>query len=353
MTSQADDQATSGAAEPVRYTVLSRRAITLWAALIMVVGVGMALWLLLAYGSGDPRNQLDAIRTAGTVVVGTGGAAALLLAARRQRATEIALQQKDRDQRHQEQVAKDTRDDAAERRITELYTKAAEQLGSTKAPVRLAGLYALERLGQNTPTQRQTIVNVICAYLRMPFLASGEPSLDDSEPATQGAHHEQVQEREVRLTAQGILAARTRPGPGGVDKPVETFWPDLDLDLRNATLISFDLQHRVIRNVSFRSATFEGNTNFALTTFTGNASFVSATFTKDTFFRSARFEGTASFRAAEFQGSAVFRSSCFGGTAVFRGTIFSRKPHFSSAEFADGAPDEIAPFLNESGESLA
>jgi len=36
--------------------------------------------------------------------------------------------------------------DATERRITELYTKAADQLGSEKAPVRLAGLQALQRL---------------------------------------------------------------------------------------------------------------------------------------------------------------------------------------------------------------
>jgi len=36
--------------------------------------------------------------------------------------------------------------DAAERRITELYTKAADQLGSDEAPVPLAGLDAKERL---------------------------------------------------------------------------------------------------------------------------------------------------------------------------------------------------------------
>ena len=63
--------------------------------------------------------------------------------------------------------------DATERRITELYTKAVEQLGSDKAPVRLGGLYALERLAQDNPAHRQTIVNVICAYLRMPFSAHG------------------------------------------------------------------------------------------------------------------------------------------------------------------------------------
>lgn len=37
------------------------------------------------------------------------------------------------------------------------------------AAVRMAGLYALERLAQSHPAHRQTVVNVIRAYLRMPF----------------------------------------------------------------------------------------------------------------------------------------------------------------------------------------
>jgi hypothetical protein len=168
--------------EPVRHTVLSHRTIMLWALLIVAAGTGMAAWLLRVYGVGDdPRMRLDAIRTAGTLVIGAGGGAALLLAARRQRSTEIALKQKDRDQAdvarayalqervaaetraHQNSVAVATEHDAAQRRVTELYTAAAAQLGSDKAPVRLAGLHALERLAQDTPHQRQTIVNVLCA----------------------------------------------------------------------------------------------------------------------------------------------------------------------------------------------
>ena len=91
-----------------------------------------------------------------------------------------------------EQSQKDTVKDAIERRVTELYTKAADQLGSEKAPVRLAGLYALERLAQDNPSQRQTIVNVICAYLQMPYTPPGaapvEPSADrpSSERAPTG-----------------------------------------------------------------------------------------------------------------------------------------------------------------------
>jgi hypothetical protein len=55
-------------------------------------------------------------------------------------------------------VAKATERDAREQRITELYTRAVDQLGNEKAPVRLGDLHALERLAQNTPEQRQTIV---------------------------------------------------------------------------------------------------------------------------------------------------------------------------------------------------
>jgi len=92
-----------------------------------------------------------------------------------------------RRQHHQEIATLLTDQDAAQRRITELYTKAVEQLGSDKAPVRLGGLYALERLGQDNPSQRQTIVNVICAYLRMPFPATPDsttPRPPDGNPAS-------------------------------------------------------------------------------------------------------------------------------------------------------------------------
>jgi hypothetical protein len=33
---------------------------------------------------------------------------------------------------------------------------------------------ALERLAQDNPGHRQTIVNVVCAYLRMPFALPGQ-----------------------------------------------------------------------------------------------------------------------------------------------------------------------------------
>src|SRR6185437_11200917 len=70
--------------------------------------------------------------------------------------------------------------DATERHITELYTTAVEQLGSDQPSIRSSGLYALELLAQDNPAHRQATVNVMCAYLRMPFPPAAPASLLES-----------------------------------------------------------------------------------------------------------------------------------------------------------------------------
>ncbi len=190
---------------------LTNRAITVGAITVILIGGAILTVLLVLYGTGTPQDlaRLEAVRTVGAVVVGTGGAIALLLAARRQRSTELTLQ-------HQQQIAERAEYDASERRITELYTKAADQLGSDRAPVRLAGLYALARLGEIAESQRQTIVNVVCAYLRMPFA-------EQQDADTR-------QEKQVRRAAQEILYTHRRP-----DRP-DMFWTvSIDLDDANLT----------------------------------------------------------------------------------------------------------------------
>ncbi|MGW6445167.1 pentapeptide repeat-containing protein [Lentzea sp. NPDC055074] len=310
------------------YKVLSTRTIVWFGVVLVVVGAGVAAALLLAYGTGTEADKarLDAIKTAGTIVIGTGGAAALWLAARRQQAAEIALRQKDIDQAHQEQ-------DAAERRITELYTKAVEQLGSEKAPVRLGGMYALERLAQNVPDQRQTIVNVLCSYLRMPFQS---PADEQAGLTGDRAENERrIQEREVRLTAQRIITKHLHPG-GDADHPAEIFWENIDLDLTGATLTELDLENCRVRTADFGEATFEGTASFGGATFEGTAWFGRATFGY------ARF-GEATFERFAGFGSATFEDAWFGGATFEEGVGFDRATFKGSATFG-GAMFEDASF---------
>ncbi|MEU4550168.1 hypothetical protein [Nonomuraea dietziae] len=137
------------------------------AALIGVAAWGTTAWLLQDLDTVPIAEQvsarIEAARTALAAAAGVGAAVTLMLAVRRQR--------------HQELATAHTTHDAAERRVTELYTKAVEQLGNDPAPVRLGGLHALERLAQDTPALRQTIVDVICAYLRMPYTPSPDQTL--------------------------------------------------------------------------------------------------------------------------------------------------------------------------------
>ncbi|RSM89723.1 hypothetical protein DMH04_07110 [Kibdelosporangium aridum] len=295
-----------------RGKALTKRAIVIGAALLALIA-GSAIWLLLALRIGT--TQLDAIRTAGTLVVGAGGAVALLLAARRQRSTELELELK-------HEAAQDARIDATEKRITELYVKAADQLGSDKAPVRLAGLYALERLAQDTPKLRQTIVNVICAYLRMPYTLPEDKLPDDVDAETSQAHEQRVQEREVRLTAQVILGTHLTPHdwsyftPPLDEPPREQFWNLMNLDLSGATLIDFNFDHCCVDTAKFTRAKFVGNAwlgaKFRLTAvfsgaeFAGDASFAGADFPWDTHFGGVKFAGHTRFDGATYYGGTKF-----------------------------------------------
>jgi uncharacterized protein YjbI with pentapeptide repeats len=321
--------------------------------------------------------RFDALKVGLSIGVGSGGLFALYLAWRRQRSTEADLDNRERALAHQLQVAADTKAhqervaadtkahqervaasteahqervaaateaDAEARRITDLYTKAVEQLGSDKAPVRLGGLYALERLAQENKDQRQTIVNVLCAYLRMPYTPPTNPPPNKDEAAIT-EHQQRVQEREVRVAAQRILATRLRPGPD-TNNPVNAYWHEIDLDFTGATLINLDFTNIQSHKAQFDGATFTGNAGFDRATFTGNAGFTGATFTGDAWFEGATFTGDALFDAATFTGDAGFDEATLSGNARFRRARFDGDARFHrvtwpDTHFADNDPPSL------------
>lgn len=228
-----------------------------------------------------------------------------------------------------------SRENAAARQITsELYTKAVDQLGSDKVVTRLAGLYALERIAQDDASQRQTIVNVLCAYLRMPYDAdpvsgiAGVP-VGTSAPEEAG---KQAQEWQVRLAAQRILSDHLicRSDP---DDPTSTFWPDIDLDLTGATLVDFTLAESRLGSARFDRVTFLGETRFAWTTFTGTVSFQNAVFTGATQFNGAIFTRAVRFDGATFAGAAWFSEAIFDKDACFDEATFNGPADFDVAIF--------------------
>lgn len=149
---------------------LKKGTISAGAIAVIVVTAASITVLLWMYG-GNPQVSLKAIDTAARFGLGAGGGIALLLAALRHRATQ-------QDLLHRERVAKETKEreeyankatenDARERRVSELSTSAIEQLGHEKSAVRLGALYSLQRLAGNYQEIRQSILNIVCAYIRM------------------------------------------------------------------------------------------------------------------------------------------------------------------------------------------
>jgi uncharacterized protein YjbI with pentapeptide repeats len=64
-------------------------------------------------------------------------------------------------QRHEEQTKADL-----QRRITESFTKAVEQLGSDKLQVRLGGIYTLERISRESELDYWPVMEVLTGFLR-------------------------------------------------------------------------------------------------------------------------------------------------------------------------------------------
>ena len=105
------------------------------------------------------------LKVAFAFAAGVGGVFALVTAYRRQRVAEFAQELADR-----------AEDREAARLFNERFGDAAGQLGHDNAAVRLAGVYAMARLADDWPAQRQTCVDVLCAYLRMPYQPDPGPA---------------------------------------------------------------------------------------------------------------------------------------------------------------------------------
>ncbi|MEU4378028.1 pentapeptide repeat-containing protein [Micromonospora echinofusca] len=355
------------------------RVMPWWLVLVGLLVAALLGWLVLDWllGEADRAAQpdtratlrIDAIRTGLTVVAGTGGGLALLLAARRQWIGERAQRHQEAvaaqdqahrervqahteaiteaGQRHQERQAEAAEHDAAERRLTELYTGAVELLGNDNAAVRLGGLHALERLGQDNPAQRETIVAVLCAYLRMP------------------APQDDAREAEVRRTAQRVLTRHLRTND-------DAFWPGVRLDLTGARLDGFDAAGCTLDDADLTGAVCAGTTSLAGATVRGRLR-LGATFADlvcddlrgdaEIALDDAEITGRVSFDRADLAGDlscrqaiicrASFRRATLHRTATFDAAHFTHSVTFREAVFLSGVSMDRATIAGYAGFRLA
>ena len=256
-----------------------------------------------------------------------------------------------------------------DRTLNERFATAADRLGSDKPPaVRLAGVYAMAGLADDWPENRQTCVDILCAYLRLPY--DPDPG-DDATPADQATYRAN---REVRHTIIRLIGTHLRH-----DAAVS--WQGLNLDFTGVVfdggdfggaqfsggIVEFGFAQFSGGMVLFTGAQFSGGTvnftgaqfsggmvNFAGAQFSGGrVHFIGAQFSGGTvLFTDAQFSGgTVNFIGAQFSGGTVlftdaqfsggtvnFTDAQFsGGTVNFTGAQFSGgKVHFAVAQFSGG-----------------
>ena len=198
------------------------------------------------------------------------------------------------------------------RTLNERFAAAAGQLGSDKPPeVRLAGVYAMAGLADDWEENRQTCVDVLCGYLRMPY----EPDPGEDAPGPQRLGFRAS--REVRHTVIRVITAHLQGGAAGE-------WQGLDFDF---TGVVFD-------GGDFTGAGFSG----------GTVSFDFSVFSREhgRLHRRSFSGGTTRFGNARFSGAeVVFDLSEFsGGTLDFTGAQFSGGTvDFLTAQFSGGGVD--------------
>jgi uncharacterized protein YjbI with pentapeptide repeats len=211
------------------------------------------------------------------------------------------------------------------RTFNERFATAAEQLGSDKAAVRLAGVYAMARLADDWKENRQTCVDVLCAYLRMPY----EPDPGQDAPSPEQLAFQA--NREVRHTVIRVITAHLK-------EDAKVSWQGLNLDFRGVVFDGGDFSGAQLTGgqVDFSYARFSG----------GTVSFQGAQFSGGRVsFWCARFSGgTVSFQGAQFSGAFVdfYMAGFTGSTIDFSNTEFSGgRIRFDEAGFTGGRIDFI------------
>ena len=303
----------------------------------MAIATGLLAAVAIYYTA---ANAASARRSAQAAIEGVE--AARLSAEATERAQLRTFELTQEGQRQSEEAQRRTHELTEHGQRTDRFTAAVAQLGDPSPAIQLGGVHALAGLADDSPTRefRQTCIDVLCAFLRLPYdpdpgdtIAEGQ---DPAEHARARARFRAI--REVRHTVIRIIGNHLRD-----DATVS--WQGHDLDFTDVVFDGGDFGQAVFTNgrVSFRSARFiDGLVNFSGARFEGGtADFINAQFEgRGVYFNRARFEGdSVLFSYACFRGGAVdFSLARFTGDMIdFSNARFGEATvEFGGAEFAGG-----------------
>ena len=243
----------------------------------------------------------------------------------------------------------------AERR--ERYTKAVEQLGDEKAPIRMGGVYTLVGLVDEWLEEKslsdderfkegQVIINNLCAYIRSPFtLASHYDELSQDSPTPEGIYKDKKEEfyidkaildseADVRLSIIKEIHDRIQ----GPDKNTPGAWSDFEYDFSGSTFFyPIDLTNSYYaKPINFSGSTYQGGANFSDSTYRDEAYFGGSTYQGGADFGGSTYKDVADFGGSTYQGRADFSRSTYQW-ASFIGSTYQGWAYFSDSTYKSWA----------------
>ena len=289
-------------------------------------------WLSTAWHwyAGYPATYVGHAATVNPVVAALGGAA-LIWAAIKQART--ANQQANTAlRRHEEQTSADQ-----QRRLTESFSKAVEQIGSEKLEIRLGGIFTLARIAWESETYHWPVMETLSAFVRIHARRaeweSPEPTIDGPLDPRSFA----VYQADIAAIVSVIRSREAyRYEPEGINLS--------ETDLRNANFIKARLRNADFFKSHLEGARFEGaclqgaNLSGASLHFAG--------------FKDARLEGAffidASLQFVTFDG-AHLEGARFDVAKLSKATFVGA--HLEGANFssASGVTDDM--FFSASGDA--
>ena len=254
------------------------------------------------------------------------------------------------DREHLRQVRADRR---------ERYTKAVEQLGDEKAPIRMGGVYTLVGLVdewledesiekyEDRLKEGQVIVNNLCAYIRSPFtLASRYDELSKDNPISEGIYKDNQQkfysdkaelkaEADVRLSIIKEIHDRLQ----GPEENTPGTWSDFEYDFSGSVFFyPVDLSKSYYKKpINFSGSTYEGEADFSGSTYKDVANFRGSTYKDVADFRGSTYKSGATFSRSTYQGGANFTGSTYQGWAYFIGSTYQSGATFIGSTYKSEA----------------
>jgi len=254
------------------------------------------------------------------------------------------------DREHLRQVRADRR---------ERYTKAVEQLGDEKSPIRMGGVYTLVGLVdewledesiekyEDRLKEGQVIVNNLCAYIRSPFtLASHYNELSEDAPSLEGIYKDKKEEfyvdkaildseADVRLSIIKEIHDRIQDP----DKNTPGAWSGFEYDFSGSTFFyPIDLTNSYYaKPINFSGSTYKGWADFCGSTYQALADFSRSTYQALADFSRSTYQGRVDFNGSTYQALADFNGSTYQGRVDFSGSTYQGGADFSGSIYQGGA----------------